>query len=382
MRAAVAMISSVVIAAAFALPADAAPAWSVRVDVSAPPSTELTAAACNTSTHCFAVGYRQTDASYTPTIEQGKGSSWSLMKSPVPAGARPNDFPPLADVACAAPKSCFAVGTYRNARSRPTGLIEHWNGSVWQLMKPATPLTTPQGALSQQTSFKSVSCPGAKSCYAVGYYQGLNGAIATLVEHWNGTLWAVQTAPTSAAPATVLNGVSCAADTSCFAVGTSYWPRYTKPFVARWSGTTWSTVASPYLASAALSTISCASATSCFAVGSVATPTSIALLEHWNGAKWSRVLLNMPAANHFSGVSCPTTTFCLAVGQRAWTGVSSRTFAEQWDGKTWSAVTTPNHAGATSNWLDSVACSSASVCLSVGSYVSNDKLHALIENYG
>ena len=91
-RAAVAIISSVVFVAACALPADAAPAWSVRNDVSAPPSTELTAAACNTSNHCFAVGYRQTDTAYTPTIEQGNGATWSLMKSPDPTGATPNDL--------------------------------------------------------------------------------------------------------------------------------------------------------------------------------------------------------------------------------------------------------------------------------------------------
>jgi len=249
-------------------------------------------------------------------------------------------------------------------------------------MKPATPRTTTPGVLSQQTSFKSVSCPSAKSCYAVGYYQGSNGVIDTLVEHWNGAVWSVQAAPTSAAQATVLNGVSCAADTSCLAVGTAFSARYTKPFILRWGGTTWSRVANPYFASASLSRISCASVKSCFAVGSVTTPTTIALLEHWNGTKWSRVALSMPAANHFSGVSCPTTTFCLAVGQRAWTGVSSKTFAEQWNGHTWSAVATPNRPGATSNWLDSVACSSATVCLSVGSYVTNNQLHALIENYG
>jgi hypothetical protein len=380
------LAAAVALGALGTLPAAAAtPAVKVVNDASKPSTTELTGVTCLTPSHCFAVGYRQTDSDYLATIEQGYAKTWARVGSPNPAGKRPNDFPPLSSVACSAPKNCFAVGTYYNASDQPTALIQHWNGNAWKIMKAAAPVIVkaPHAQLSQQTSLSSVTCPTAKSCYAVGYYEGLNGAINTLVEHWTGTTWASITAPTSGALTTVLYGVSCVSDTSCFAVGTSMSATHTKPFIIRWNGTAWSTSASPGLAYAGLSDISCAGPKTCFAIGSVAAQTTSTLLERWNGTKWSVIALeNMPTANHLFGISCPTTTNCLAVGRQAWGTAGFRTLALRWNGSAWSPFSPPNQPGATSNWLNSVDCSNATVCHAVGAYVSNDNLHSFVENFG
>lgn len=381
-----AVISAIAVVAMSALPAAAAPTWSVAQDTTTPPTTELTAVDCITAARCYAVGYRQIDDDYKSAIEQGNGTLWSKMASPDPAGERPNNSPPLKGVACASAHACFGVGTYYNTSDQPTALIKYWNGSAWGLMKAESPVIVkaPHVQRSRQTSLNSVSCPTAKSCYAVGYYQGSTGAIETLVEHWSGKTWAAQTAPTSVALATVLYGVSCATDTSCFAVGTAISASHTKPFIIRWDGAKWSTAASPGLANAGLSGISCASAKSCVAIGSIATTnTTTTLVERWNGTKWSVVTLGgMLAASGLFGVSCPTTTSCLAVGRRAWGQVSYRTLAVRWNGKTWSMVAPPNQPGARSNWLNSVSCSTPTLCRAVGTSVTDNQLHSLVVQLG
>jgi hypothetical protein len=239
----------------------------------------------------------------------------------------------------------------------------------------------PAGAQTPPTtSLSSVACPTTTSCYAVGYYATGNGAIATLVEHWNGTTWAAQSSPTSTALTTSLRGVACVTDKSCFAVGTAMSAAHNKPFVIRWNGTAWATMTSPGLANAGLDDVACASAKACFSLGSVAASTTSTLLEHWNGAKWTVVTLkNMPTANHLFGITCPSATNCVAVGRRKWTNAGFRTLVYDWNGTTWKAVSPPNRDGSTSNWLNAVSCLSPTKCRAVGTYQANGTYHSLIE---
>jgi hypothetical protein len=384
-KAAAAILGALALATISAFPAaGATPTWTVVKDGAKPAAAELTGIDCATPTHCFAVGYRQTDDDYTAVIEQGNAKTWTKMAFKNPASTRANDFPPLADIECAGPKSCFAVGTYYDTSDEPTALIQHWNGSVWGIMKAASPLiaTTPYEKPSLQTSLNSVTCPTAKSCYAVGYYLGLNGVIKTLVEHWTGTTWAVQTAPSSSALTTVLMSVACVTNTNCFAVGTSMSATHTKPFILKGNGTKWSTVASPGLAYAGLDDIACASAKVCFALGSVASKTTSTLLQRWNGKKWSIVTLkDMPATNHLYGIACPSATTCVAVGRRTWTTAGVQPMVLRWDGTTWSTDDPPNQPGAVSNYLNAVTCSRETACRAVGAFLANQKYHSFVEYY-
>jgi hypothetical protein len=374
---------AIALTAMSALPAGAARAWTVVPDATTPATTELTGVACVSSTHCFAVGYRQTADDDKAVIEQGYGKSWTKMTRPDPAGRQPSTVPPLSSLVCASPGNCFAVGTYFNANDQATALIYHWNGKAWGLMKGAAPVIVqaPHVQRSPQTSLNSVACPTPKSCFAVGYYEGLNGTINTLVEHWAGTTWASQAAPTTNALSTVLQSVACVTNTNCFAVGTSMSAAHNKPFIIRWNGKTWATVVSPGLASASLDDVACASAKACFALGSVPSSATSTLLERWNGTKWSKVTLkNMPTANHLFGITCPSTTTCIAVGRRAWTQAGFRPLAVRWNGTTWTAESPPTQPGATSNWLNALTCSSTTVCRAVGTYLAGDSYHSFIEN--
>ncbi len=102
------------------------------------------------------------------------------------------------------------------------------------------------------------------------------------------------------------------------------------------------------------------------------------LVEHWNGTSWAII----PSANTSStqnndlyGVTCVSASNCRAVGYHS-VGTAHQTLIEQWDGTSWSIVASPNISGAQHNFLEKVACNSASDCWAVGEYfdTSNSSL--------
>jgi len=82
------------------------------------------------------------------------------------------------------------------------------------------------------------------------------------------------------------------------------------------------------------------------------------LAEQWNGTSWSRLTTVSPGALY--GVSCPSTSFCVAVGNNGGT-----TLAEQWNGASWSTMTTTNPGAGR---LHAVSCASITFCVAVGYY--------------
>jgi hypothetical protein len=85
----------------------------------------------------------------------------------------------------------------------------------------------------------------------------------------------------------------------------------------------------------------------------------------WNGTSWSLQSTVNPDPNdfdseQFSTVSCSSPKFCVA-----WAGYganSAEALAEQWNGSAWQLQTVPSSNAA----VNSVSCTSASVCEAVG----------------
>ena len=343
--------------------------------------SELTGVTCPVPTSCFAVGFNRTSTGYKTVIEHWNGVLWAIMASPNPTGENPSDIR-FTGVACATPTNCFAVGTYYNASSQATALIEHWTGSSWTIESAARPVIIPGSppTYSPLTYFNGIVCPSASSCYAVGASYSTNGYLRTLIEHWGGTAWSVQNAPTTSGSGdTILSGVSCASTTSCFAVGSHSTATHSSTFIARLDGTTWALSASPNPSPSVneLTSVSCASAGSCLALGRFS-PNSV-LAEGWNGTSWTQVATPATDGSTLDGVSCPLgTTICWAVGM-SFTTPGPRIM--KWNGSSWANVAVPVKAGSTASWLNAVTCSTATACVAGGSYVSSSNLHTLIERY-
>lgn len=289
------------------------------------------------------------------------GPPWAVI-------ATPNTSAPdnqLTAVSCVDASDCWAVGASDDEPGAATTrtLAEHWNGSTWSVV--ATP-----NANATRTNLYGVTCVSASDCWAVGGWVASDTSSATLIEHWNGTLWSMVTTTSTGGG----HAVSCFSASDCWAVGS--------PSVSQhWNGSTWSSVrmAEPVLMPSTLVSVSCAAASDCWAVGQFFFNNVWSNLgEHWNGSTWS--LANPPsvpgASNGLTGVTCLATSDCWTVGDAA-DSTGGKTLAEHWDGSSWSIVKTadlPSH----NDSLQGVACLSASDCWAIG--VSNPA-QGLVEHW-
>ncbi len=99
----------------------------------------------------------------------------------------------------------------------------------------------------------------------------------------------------------------------------------------------------------------------------------------WNGARWLAQPAATPPAGGdlgFDGVACTALVKCMIVGQIPPGGAvgppPSETFAERWNGTSWSVEPTPNpqpSVGAGADGLSGISCV-AGTCIAVGSATS------------
>jgi hypothetical protein len=299
----------------------------------------LTGVSCTSASACTAVGSYGTPSGGGPVAERWNGHSWAIQPTPSPGGGGI----PFAGVSCASATSCTAVGYYDfgDVSFTDSTLVEHWDGTSWAI-QPTPPAGDPGSDLT------SVSCALASVCTAAGYFLGQSDegpGSAPLAMRWHGASWAIQPTPgagnATGNDTTGLAGVSCPATNACTAVGEN--PNGT-PLVLRWDGTSWRSQAiSGQFTKPPLTGVSCSSATACTAVGGVYAP-SRGLAERWDGRTWSLQHLRLPAAASalaMTAVSCPSAATCTAVGFAA-TSHGPLTLAEHWNGRSWAVQTTQN----------------------------------------
>ena len=245
---------------------------------------------------------------------------------------------------------------------------------------PATAVPAPlQFSVVSPTSTTSIagvddgiSCTGPTFCMTVG----VDGS-SVIAQQWNGSSWVQSPAQNSALPYNELLAVSCVTSSFCLAAGNSSTiSSYStaQPLVEAWNGSTWSILTSPSEGpSPFLETVSCSGPTFCMVAGwnSVASPTSyLPLALAWNGS----TLVSAPPADlgagvgsFFYGVNCVSPTWCVA-GGAGYTGAggTDQTFAEIWNGLTWSIQTTPNPATDDYTYIGALKCFGPTWCVAVG----------------
>jgi len=237
--------------------------WSIQTTPNPTGSNSyLTAVSCPSGAVCIAVG-----GSFNPTAaptlaERWNGSTWSVQTTPNPTGAQSSQ---LRAVSCTSPTACTAAGDYTDSTGTQRTLAERWNGTTWSIEK------TPNPAGATASGLSGVSCTSATACTAVGSFTASTGTQRTLAERWNGTSWSIQTTskPTDAT-ASGLSGVSCTS-AACTAVGDYTDAHGIQLTLAEgWNGTTWAvqSTPNPYTVTGdVLEGVSCTSASVCTAVG-------------------------------------------------------------------------------------------------------------------
>jgi Ca2+-binding RTX toxin-like protein len=346
--------------------------WSTQETLS-PEVTELklTDASCVSATKCAAVGY----SGYTEKgfFESWNGEEWTVNKTSLGGGDAPA-FSCVGLITChALATSGGALGTRVYSQSKESG---SWTNSF-------KAFATPAGASAWR--LRDVSCSSTSACVAVGY-QDTGSGYETLIERYNGSSWSIEAGgaePAEGNAYKAMSKVSCPpASAYCMAVGEAA----SQPYAAQWDGGEWSLAPVPDTESsvAVLEDVSCASAESCLAVGHTgkwiwpgwSTIESQPLTEVWDGSEWSEVQSpeaspEPPATDaRLSAVSCLSASSCVAVGafltEEGEEGKEEKALAEVWDGSEWS-VQSATESPATFSALAGVSCTAENQCTAVGS---------------
>lgn len=301
---------------------------------------------------CFAVGFERTDTLPPPfpggiprpLIELWDGRSWSIQQSPDVAGGS------LEAVSCSGLFACTAVGTVPDQESGYHPLAERWDATGWHVQSVRDAPGSQPGDLD---GLAAVSCPGRRTCTAVGSSVALDTSqqpASPLVERWFGrvNVWGLQDAPQpDGANGAGFGGVSCPNERVCFAVGGfDRSDRSSLTLAERRVGSRWSVMPTPnpgpFMSpfgpafNAGLGSVSCAGRRACHAVGFGQGSTGDFLVfgERFDGASWQ--LESIPVGPGGGGpsvlaeISCPSRIFCMAVGNTPINSIAGTTLAAKW----------------------------------------------------
>jgi hypothetical protein len=236
-----------------------------------------------------------------------------------------------------------------------------WNGSTW------SPVPTPPLPTGVNDSLNAVSASSATDAWAVGDIFTTPRSGQTLLEHWNGKAWSVDSADSVSAGGASLTGVLDLSPTNAYAIGMTR----TSALAEHWNGTSWSSVTlpDPNFFPSGLTGLA---ANDVWMIGSSHNKTTGANTEealHFNGSTWTV----MPTAS--AGLTDPVFTAATEVAPNdVWAvgydtvanPVINGTLIEHWNGATWSVLPSPNLGNV--DRLAAVAGRSSGDAYATGSY--------------
>ena len=310
-----------------------------------------------------------------------------------PASIRVVQSTGLFATACVAPGSCTAGGNFGGAGRPIEPMVATQTHGRWSR---GIPLVLPSNAAAQPyAQVSGLACRSAGNCVAVGVYQyGKSGNLQAFIATESHGRWARAFTPrlpaNAASPESAgLEGVTCASDGSCAAVGgyqdsggNAQAMVVAKPPSGRWGQATG--IALPPDAAAnpdALMTgIACHTPGSCVAVGNYSVSASrfaamgaVEVRGAWHQA--TQVALPLGAIpstfTSITSISCPTASQCLGVGQYAVSATQSRamvvTESKGRFGRALAITAVPPGASAhPSSYLLGISCRPSGACFAVG----------------
>jgi hypothetical protein len=308
--------------------------------VSSPTAAGLNAVAAVSPSDIFAVGEQGTTTLST-LVENFNGTTWSKVTTPNPAGSTSSQ---LNGVSALSSTAVWAVG---ESSSGP--LVEFFNGKSWSIQ--ATPTVAAGGGV-----LNAVTALSPTNVWAVG-----GDSDGDLIEHFNGTSWSIVANPEPSGTRVALTGISAASSTDIFAVG--FVPKGNQ--LLQFNGTSWITPATQIAGSAATRAVDAISPTDVWVTGGAG-------LWNFNGTSWTQAAsLNA----NFAAISGSSADNIVAVGS----GFSSTnglatgfgTVAEQWNGTSWTPVTSANPSSNQDAFTGVVAFGSGST-VAVGDEIPGD----------
>ena len=239
-------------------------------------------------------------------------------------------------MASAGPSDVWAVGYAAGVGGlQEAALIEHWNGSVWAVVDPSP------NPGAQWNELDGVVALSATDAWAVGYSKGGFGPAHVLVEHWNGVEWNLVEAPNPGTGWNQLAAVSASGPHDVWAVGWQQGQASMQPLIEHWDGIRWTAMGAAAGGSQLLA-VSAISPTLAWAAGASG---GSQLVQRWDGRRWSMA----PAPSRTQGlelwgISASAPDNAWLVGGRIGRGYG--TVLEHWDGAAWTIIDAPGGIGA------------------------------------
>jgi len=316
----------------------------------------LNAVAAISTGDAWAVGYQNdNNLNQSRTLTQHwNGTTWTQIKSPNP-GTTPGctdsvtgNF--LNAVATVATNDVWAVGFSFTCTSLLKPMALHWNGSQWNVVPTPKLNTNDNAALNGIFAFAS------DNIFAVGYQPASNGAVQTLIEHWNGSAWTVVPSPNANNTGNVLTSISAASPTDIWAVGDQVAPGIeVRTLALHFDGNIWSVVPTPNpvggseLDQNILTSVVAVAPNDVTTVGfTVANFTELTMAQHWDGNTWTVVPTPNRSTvagsfNTLRGVTAVSPTDLYAVGFFADSATAGQqlTLILHFDGQRWKIIRSP-----------------------------------------
>jgi hypothetical protein len=179
--------------------------WQMFPNPDLPGFAELNAVAARSSSDIWAVGSFFDGTGVTATLtEHFDGVAWSVVSSP-----NADEYNQLTGVALDPTGSGAWASGNRNPEFGYFTLTERYDGTSWSISQ--TPdVGNPNNELNAVTALRN------GTAYTVGYQS--EGSVGPLIERWNGSVWSVESLP-STPFGTLLWGVASSSDNTVWAVG-------------------------------------------------------------------------------------------------------------------------------------------------------------------
>jgi hypothetical protein len=197
-------------------------------DAGTNPGVTIDGLSCATTASCVATGsYLDTNGSVQAFYQEENAGTWaSAVKVALPSNAvATGQNALLRSVSCPSAGNCAAIGTYLDNSTPIAKVVPFTLNEVKGVWSKATPLTLPASAnANSYATTNQVACTSAGNCVAIGSFATTGGATEGLVaSEVNGT-WGnaqVMATPANAGsyPNVVLSEITCVSN-YCSATGT------------------------------------------------------------------------------------------------------------------------------------------------------------------
>jgi hypothetical protein len=231
-------------------------------------SDTLTAISGTGPSDLWAAGFDNNEANDTIQLlfEHWNGTTWTAVTSPTPLMS--SQF--ASGITALSPDNVWAVGTDETGNQRT--LAAHWNGTAWSIVP--TPNITNAG--DAQNMLTGVSSDSAGDVQASGLADNVGGRNFRVpyVLRWTGTKWVLTKVPNLGSEGSRLNGIQVLSPTDAWVAGqTQDSNGAIRTLTEQFNGSVWTIVASPTpgsvgnLKDSSLDAISAAGGTHLVAVG-------------------------------------------------------------------------------------------------------------------